>query len=371
MLKIYEFRIRIDEYCDYIPFVSSVTNLVDIFQKYCILPSMQPKDVAQNRYYIYIDQKSIRRSVILLVPVLGNLVIALYDRVNYFLEQSKPFHKRIYVGNPDLTLTSDKLKDNAEFMLNVDSGFPCPSIFYASDRLKDDKKFIAKYCQDIGDPTSYMSVRLRRDKEFLLELVSKRSIVRSFISREFPDDRSLTIKAMQKNVVELFACIESPFYNAVFAYEVLEGCSDDQIEGFEEDFSILKAADEIVSIAQFFRNERVCCIMGKKISRHVSNVGGEFPFEKLPQEMSNTIFSYLSADDLNSLLLTNKWFNGASKAYFAHEFKKELPIGLISINTEKKIKQMAIQMLMKNDLDDGFPASYLHVAKIYKKAHLS
>lgn len=69
-----------DRVCDYVPFVSTVSNLVDLFEKsvlHCCCTS-QSSDI-DNRYFSHIKDKSKVRCVILLVPILGNIAVALYD----------------------------------------------------------------------------------------------------------------------------------------------------------------------------------------------------------------------------------------------------------------------------------------------------
>lgn len=71
--------VKIDHFCDYVPFVSSATNGVDLFQKYVLFPLMQKSTVQTSHYYKHLDQKSLARCALLLIPIFGNLVIGIYD----------------------------------------------------------------------------------------------------------------------------------------------------------------------------------------------------------------------------------------------------------------------------------------------------
>lgn len=71
-----------DRVCDYIPLVSSLTNLVDIFQKCVILSSKNRITIENNHYYEYLKDKSYARCIILLIPILGNIIVAIFDLVN-------------------------------------------------------------------------------------------------------------------------------------------------------------------------------------------------------------------------------------------------------------------------------------------------
>ncbi len=67
--------VQADRACDYIPVLSTVTNLIDLFQKCCCSCEPKPKD----HYYKHIQDKSVLRCITLLIPVVGNLIVALYD----------------------------------------------------------------------------------------------------------------------------------------------------------------------------------------------------------------------------------------------------------------------------------------------------
>lgn len=72
-----------DQYGDYCPGFSTVTNFVDIFQK-CICDLTNSSCVNSNPYYTHLKDKSYVRCLILLIPFLGNIAIAFYD---YFMKQ--------------------------------------------------------------------------------------------------------------------------------------------------------------------------------------------------------------------------------------------------------------------------------------------
>ncbi len=86
-----DFLIKADKTCDYLPVLSSFSNLVDLFYKYCVSPFLMETQIKQDRYYYHLDQKSVFRCIILIVPFLGNVIIALYDLMNWmFTENQQP-----------------------------------------------------------------------------------------------------------------------------------------------------------------------------------------------------------------------------------------------------------------------------------------
>ena len=74
--------VEIDNFCDYVPIVSSFTNLVGLFQKCIVLPFMQASDIKENHYFEHLHEKSFARCVLLLIPVLGNITIGILDFAN-------------------------------------------------------------------------------------------------------------------------------------------------------------------------------------------------------------------------------------------------------------------------------------------------
>ncbi len=78
-MKINSFLVKTDRIFDYIPVFSTVTNLIDIFQKCVILPLMSEEKIKNNHYYTHVKEKNLARCISLLIPVIGNILIALLD----------------------------------------------------------------------------------------------------------------------------------------------------------------------------------------------------------------------------------------------------------------------------------------------------
>jgi ankyrin repeat protein len=72
---------EVDRVCDYIPFVSTVSNVVDLFQK-CVCKCLS-ETVSKSRYWTHIKQKDLFRCFILLVPILGNIYVLVSDYLEY------------------------------------------------------------------------------------------------------------------------------------------------------------------------------------------------------------------------------------------------------------------------------------------------
>ena len=76
---------EIDSTCDYIPLVSTATNMIVLFNKGVF--QFLPEEIAKNRYWTHINDKELSRCLILLVPVLGNIYIIVTDYFNYLEDQ--------------------------------------------------------------------------------------------------------------------------------------------------------------------------------------------------------------------------------------------------------------------------------------------
>ena len=70
--------IKIDNILDYIPIVSTFSNLVNLIGKIA-LHTIDVKSMEKPSYLIHLHDKSYMRCIALLVPILGNLAVILSD----------------------------------------------------------------------------------------------------------------------------------------------------------------------------------------------------------------------------------------------------------------------------------------------------
>jgi hypothetical protein len=76
-----ENRVTFDNICDYIPIASTFNSIVDLWQKHAYIKDLKPGADKKfwDDYQVKIINKSTVRSVVLLVPVLGNICVGIYD----------------------------------------------------------------------------------------------------------------------------------------------------------------------------------------------------------------------------------------------------------------------------------------------------
>lgn len=73
------FFVKTDNVCDYIPVVSTVSVLTDLLIRGVVFPFMNKDTINNNCYFTHLKDKSVARSIPLLIPVIGNLIVCIYD----------------------------------------------------------------------------------------------------------------------------------------------------------------------------------------------------------------------------------------------------------------------------------------------------
>ncbi len=154
-----------DRLCDRIPVLSTITNIVDIVQKIFLIGTglVNP---SKTHYYSHLDDKSLGRCILLLIPGLGNLIVGLYDRAHsdkdYILrdtDYAKPISDKI-------SEATHELRDDDEFMVQVvRQSSVC--VREASHRLRDDADFMRPIIQEDPRLAGYASARLLDDADFM------------------------------------------------------------------------------------------------------------------------------------------------------------------------------------------------------------
>lgn len=89
-----------DKWFDYTPVVSTFANLYHIYFKIISSNSTENK-IKENHYYNHIKNKSFFRCIILTIPVIGNIVIGIYDEIKKRNKKEMNNHKEL--GYKDLT----------------------------------------------------------------------------------------------------------------------------------------------------------------------------------------------------------------------------------------------------------------------------
>jgi|GEM_PF-5152313 len=83
--KVNTLAIQADKACDYIPFISTATTIINIFQKCVILPLMNLCHIEKGNYYEYLDNKSFTRCFWLLIPGIGNVISRVLAKMDAYV----------------------------------------------------------------------------------------------------------------------------------------------------------------------------------------------------------------------------------------------------------------------------------------------
>jgi len=78
-MEIGKYLYRADVICDYVPVISTVSTIVNLFQKFFVIPYLNRDYVNSSYYYSYLNQKSTNRCISLLVPIIGNIIVGIFD----------------------------------------------------------------------------------------------------------------------------------------------------------------------------------------------------------------------------------------------------------------------------------------------------
>lgn len=73
------FLVSTDKVCDYLPVLSTATNIMNLFLKCVVLPLKSQASIQSSHYFTHLSQKSFTRCIVLLLPLIGQIAIALYD----------------------------------------------------------------------------------------------------------------------------------------------------------------------------------------------------------------------------------------------------------------------------------------------------
>ena len=132
--------IKADNFLDYVPVLSSISNLVILFQK-CVLANV-PKNEITDHYYKHIKDKSCVRCVILLIPVIGNVIIAINDLINK-KNINNPSSNPNHGNGLALEHAGDTVKDDYNVFFRAVQHNPL-ALQHASARLRNHSGIVAE-----------------------------------------------------------------------------------------------------------------------------------------------------------------------------------------------------------------------------------
>lgn len=170
------------DYADYIPAISILTNHIILLQCHLILPFLSPEQIAKSHYFTHIKNKNIMRIRVAMVPVFGNLAIALYDFSNrkrydkkYILEDIKT------QGMHAFTRAASQLRKDPDIIKAVIEKDPEAAADLITEDQKNDFNFMLPLVEANGNALSIASDELRSNKDLARAAIKQNSFAASYV----------------------------------------------------------------------------------------------------------------------------------------------------------------------------------------------
>jgi hypothetical protein len=167
-----------DKICDYIPVVSTATNLINLYQKCVSIPELPERTITESHYFTHLQQKDFERCIILLVPIIGNILIGFLD-IGFFQEE---FQVLVFLGAIERkdAVAIKKYNDNTDLVLQAIIKNP-KAYEYASIRLKRDRDFYTRLDVE-NQATIFLNAIQKHDNEIISLFNDNREVIIKAIS---------------------------------------------------------------------------------------------------------------------------------------------------------------------------------------------
>ena len=197
-----DFFVIADSICDYIPLVSTVSNLIDLFQKNVILSFIDKGTINDSHYFTHLKGKLDLRCVVLLIPLIGNIVIGIYDFANRKYNDKNQMLAAVQENGFALEHASEELKNDKDVVLAAvqQTGF---ALMYAGAELQEDKDIALTAVKQNGRALYEASEQLKNDRDVVLAAVKQKGHALMFASAELKDDNEVVRAAVNENSAAL------------------------------------------------------------------------------------------------------------------------------------------------------------------------
>lgn len=236
-MKIEQKWINEDHIFDKIPVFSTFSNLVDLFQKYHF------KGITETKYPLYtryIEQKKTWKCLLLLIPIIGNIVVALAElrearREKQYLDtiddpMKDPFQDWDYNVCPEEFKTSRSI---AQAYVKADY----KNLKWVPVYLKDDEEFVLQAIRDRitsfkeNEPIrQYYSQRLEKDPAFQAK-VRNLCLIEDVdsaidIPEQFTNDREVCLAVVKRYPTAIFRVSDQLRDDKAFILEILKNIDE-------------------------------------------------------------------------------------------------------------------------------------------------
>lgn len=180
---------NLDSLCDCLPVVSTVTNLGDLFLK-CVVFPLEERSRIQLPHFLsrhevrgfrnHLDEKSVGRCILLLIPIIGQLTVLLLSPLVYLRKthMKGPALEYIKEGTFNPCYVSDKLTRDWAFALAA---------------LKQDHKVFSYFRFQFEEKLRFIGAALKQNPLILKEINQEKQDQLRLIADFYGDQRLLAI----------------------------------------------------------------------------------------------------------------------------------------------------------------------------------
>jgi hypothetical protein len=145
-----------------------------------------------------LNAKPVVRFIVLSIPVIGNLVVGIYDFANRKYNNKEYILKAMDQDFRIISKASWKLLSDKEFILKVveKNGL---ALEYASEDLRRNRGVVFNAVEKNGCALQYASAKLRGDEQVVLKAIEKNGFALEYASDELKKDKPFMLKAVEKN----------------------------------------------------------------------------------------------------------------------------------------------------------------------------
>lgn len=196
------FFVKKDNFCDYIPVISTASNLFDIFQKTLYVDNLDKKTINNDHYYKHLKQKSNLRCIILLIPIFGNIAIGIYDFVTWKYHDKEMMLAEVQKDGLMLQHASEKLKNDPNVVSAAIKNKPWATA-YIGEELKNDPDFVLSIAEGNPEILKFVGEDLNNNRNFVLAIVQKNGHAIQNAQDRFKNDEEIANAALEQNIYSI------------------------------------------------------------------------------------------------------------------------------------------------------------------------
>lgn len=189
------FLVKADRLCDRIPVVSTLTNLTVLFQKCVVLPFMKNESVAGSHYYTHLKNKPLLRSVVLLLPLVGNIAVGIYDFLSMKLSDKDFALWLVSKHGEALAWVDQTLRNDRDVVLAAVRAHGL-ALKHAHVDLQNDEEIVGAAIEKNNYAFRFAGDKIRNNKEQVRALIEINPKIFLFVEDACKKDRELFLRAV-------------------------------------------------------------------------------------------------------------------------------------------------------------------------------